>query len=344
MRWAFSRYRLEFKHPFTTAHGSRTGTDSVFVRLEHAGEVGYGEATLPPYLKEKPEEVVDALRRIAGLEIDGPAKLLELVQQGELPTSGGAGTRAAIHTALVDLIGKKKQLTANEVVGCADLKNPVTLVTIDILPLPMVKARLQELPESGGLKVKVKDSTSVAIVRSIIDLDQRPLLLDANQGLPDVRTALELINAANSRLLGLEQPFKVTNGGAQQALSRTAGTWIYADEAVANMAELELLNGDYNGLNIKLMKCGGLDRAKALAARAGELGMRVMLGSMSESSLGCTALGHLAGMADLLDLDGPVLIKNDPFVGAEMKQGRFVMPTGPGVGVEKVIDLDFSLA
>ncbi len=341
MRWAFCRYRLEFKHPFTTAHGSRTGTDAVFVRLEHAGHVGYGEATLPPYLKEKPDDVVATLQQVAGLEADGPDQLLEVLQHRDLIKPGNAGGRAAIHTALIDVIGKIRQLPVHELLGISKLKQGIALVTVGIVSPDMVETRLKELPMSGGLKIKVKDASDAGIIRIIRVLDPRPLLLDANQGLPDVDAALQLIAAAQGGLLGLEQPFETRNEEAQKAIGVQTDVCIYADEAVCDMAQLEVAAEVYNGLNIKLMKCGGLDRAKDLALRAGQLGMKVMLGSMSESSLGCTALGHLAGMAELLDLDGPVLIKNDPFVGAEMKLGQLVMPDAPGIGADLVRELDF---
>lgn len=153
-------------------------------------------------------------------------------------------------------------------------------------------------------------------------LDGRPLFLDANQGLSTIQEALLLVEAAGDRLLAMEQPFPVKRNDLQKQLQERLGVVIHGDESIQDLNELENSVGVFKGLNIKLMKCGGLDRAKALMDRAAVLGMKVMLGSMSESSLGCTAMAHMAGKADIVDLDGPWSIKNDPFQGISMHHGK----------------------
>ena len=152
---------------------------------------------------------------------------------------------------------------------------------------------------------------------------------------------MEVCTVVGDRLVGLEQPFAVKDEGIQAELQRELHVCIYGDESIWGSADLERASGTFGGVNIKLMKCGGLDKAKAMADRAAELGMKVMLGCMSESSLGCTAMAHLAGAADLLDLDGPLLIRNDPFDGMIMKNGKLVMPEGPGIGANLTAELEF---
>ncbi|MEO8734812.1 MAG: enolase C-terminal domain-like protein, partial [Flavobacteriales bacterium] len=165
-----------------------------------------------------------------------------------------------------------------------------------------------------------------------------------NQGLTHVDDALELTAAVGDRLLGLEQPFAVGMDDLQRSLQERIGTCVYGDESIQNEADILLQQGNFKGLNIKLMKCGGLDRAKKMAERGKALGMQVMLGSMSESSLGCTALAQLAGQAQVLDLDGPWLIKNDPFTGITMQKERLRVPNGPGIGARLQVDLAFHSA
>lgn len=342
LRLSYCPYRLEFKHPFGTAHGVRTGTDSIFIKLEGDGVIGYGEVTLPPYLKEKPAEVIQHLERIGA---SGPITPESLQAQLDDPTWFGLdapGCRAGLQMALSDWIARNKQITLNELLDTRNLKQSLTIVTLGITPEAELAAKLAELPDSDALKLKVKDESAVGIIQIIRNIDKRLIFLDANQGLHSVETALSLAQAAGDRLLGFEQPFPAAEKAMQDELQEQLQVAVYGDESIQNLIELENSVGRFKGVNIKLMKCGGLDLAKVMAERAVELGLKVMLGSMSESSLGCTAMAHLSGYADILDLDGPILIKNDPFEGMAMKHGKLVMPDQPGIGAVLKAELQFT--
>jgi L-alanine-DL-glutamate epimerase-like enolase superfamily enzyme len=341
LRISYCPFRLLFRHPFATSHGVREGTDSVFIRLEEEGFTGYGEVTLPPYLKERPAEAIALLHRLAALHIGDSAELLKVLDDEAFFGEGSPGCRAGTHTALIELLGKKARRSARELLDLPDGGTAITLMTLGIMPLAELEERLRELPDSGALKVKVGDTDPVARLQRTMELDARPLFLDANQGLSLLTEALELAEAVGDRLLGLEQPFAVGRDALQRNLQEHLGTCIYGDESIQNITDIELQKGNFNGLNIKLMKCGGLDRAKQMAERGRALGMQVMLGSMSESSLGCTALAQLAGEAQVLDLDGPWLIKNDPFTGITLEQGRIRVPGGPGIGARLNEELVF---
>lgn len=341
LRLSYCPYRLEFKHPFGTAHGVRTGTDSIFIRLEDQGTVGYGEVTLPPYLKEKPAEVIQHLERIGA---SGPITSESLQAKLDAPTWFGPdapGCRAGLQTALSDWIARNKQITLTELLDTRNLKQSLTLITLGITPEAELAAKLSELPDSDALKLKVEDESAIGIIQTIRNIDNQPIFLDANQGLRSVEAALCLAKTAGDRLLGFEQPFPVAERTMQAELQEQLQVTVYGDESIQNLIELEDSASRFKGVNIKLMKCGGLVRAKEMAERAMELGLKVMLGSMSESSLGCTAMAHLSGYADILDLDGPILIKNDPFEGMVMQHGKLVMPGGPGIGAVLVGDLPF---
>jgi len=344
LRISYCPFRLLFRHPFATSHGVREGTDSIFIRLEEEGFTGYGEVTLPPYLKEKPEDVIALLHQLASLRIADSSALLKVLDDGAVFGVGSPGCRAGVHTALIDLLGKKAKRTAREILDLPDRGTAITLVTVGITPLAELEQRLRELPQSGALKVKVGLTGSMAMLNRIMELDGRPLFLDANQGLAQVDEALELAALVGDRLVGLEQPFSTGMDTLQRSLQERIGTCVYGDESIQNEADIELQKGNFKGLNIKLMKCGGLDRAMKMAERGKALGMQVMLGSMSESSLGCTALAQLAGQAQVLDLDGPWLIKNDPFTGITMEQGNIRVPDGPGIGARLTVDLGFAPA
>ena len=141
--------------------------------------------------------------------------------------------------------------------------------------------------------------------------------------------AIEVVGV--ERVVGLEQPFAKDRWELHKELANECPITVYGDESIQGLDDLERAPEAFGGVNLKLMKCGGLDVAEAMAERARELGLKVMLGSMSESTLGCGAMASLQHVADLADLDGPWLISNDPFEGLEMHQGRLVMD-----GIERI--------
>lgn len=334
-------YRLLFKHPFTTSHGMRDGTDSIFLRLEYNGKVGYGEVTLPPYLTEKPHDVLELLHGavVTGVKtIEGLAKLLD----DQHFWAAHPGCRAGLQMAYMDVLGHMIQSPVAHLIKATQIKQPISLVTLGISRPEEVPMKLRELPQSGALKLKMEGPRSIPMLRAVLERDPRPVFIDANQGFCSVREFLEISATAADRLLAMEQPFDMNDRELQTGAQAAYEGCIYGDESIQDLGDLERAKGVFGGVNIKLMKCGGLDRAKQLADRAEELGMRVMLGSMSESSLGCTAMAHLAGQADLIDLDGPWLLRNDPYRGLDLRNGKLVMPDGPGVGAVRAAPLQFS--
>lgn len=325
-------FRLLFIHPFRTSHGERDGTDSIFIRLEEGGMIGYGEVTLPPYLLEKPKDVIEKLLSLAQLELDDHRKLADHLNDPSAFSAHQQGARAGLQMALIDLESKRSDRTVAQLLDAYGSKNGSTLVTLGISDLKDLRDKISELPPSGALKVKVEGAMALQTIAEIKRWDDRPLFLDANQGLSQVADVLDLVAAGGDRLWGLEQPFPVDRPDLQRAAQHAVNVCIYGDESIQCMQDLIDNVGIFGGVNIKLMKCGGLDRAKNMVVNARQHGMKVMLGSMSESSLGCTAMAHLACQADIIDLDGPWLIKNDPFVGLTMREGGFVLPAGLGIG------------
>lgn len=341
MRISYCPYRLLFKRPFGTAHGLRDGTDSVFFAIKEDGHTGYGEVTLPPYVKETVPEVIERMRALAARRGERADTLLRAVD-GLKELDQAPACRAGAAMALIDLVGKQRGTTARTLLGIQRNRTPITLTTIGISPTEEVAERLADLPASGALKVKVGDPEAMTRLNVILTRYTGLLFLDANEGLEDLKDAVALAGmVGNERLLGFEQPFAPGRDHLARELSGQCGAVVYADEAVQTCADLAAQAVNYGGVNVKLMKCGGLDRAKRIADEARRHGLRLMLGSMSESSLGCTAMAQLAGEADLVDLDGPWLIKNDPFAGLRMDQGALVVPDGPGLGAVLNLPLEF---
>lgn len=341
LKLSYCPYRLLFKHPFSTSHGPRDGTDTLFIRAEEDGAFGYGEVTLPPYVKETIAETIVRLGSVANRGIPRPGQLLtQLETLTEI--QGAPGFRAGLSTALIDLISNHRQWTVRKLLEISGSEQPITLMTIGVCSADEAQARLAELPRSGGLKLKVGDPESNTRVARIIGLDDRRLLLDGNQGFKTMLDAADLARSVGDRLIGFEQPFETTTDAMNEWLAEETTVNVFADESIQDRADLGAKYAHFSGVNLKLMKCGGLDLAKAMADKARQLGMQVMLGSMSESSLGCSAMAQLAPEADIVDLDGPWLIKNDPFKGIAMVNGQLQLPDGPGIGATLVADLQFT--
>lgn len=340
LRISVSPYRLLFRHPFETAHGLRDGTDALFVRVEENHAEGTGEIALPPYVKETIAGARSRLRALAQRKNWTAEELLaNLDRLAELADSPPA--RAGLHTALIDLLAKRHNQSVKEELAIDGFEQPVMVMTIGICTPEEALQRLKELP-SAAIKMKVGDNLAFSRIRTIAGATEAAILLDGNQGVGSVDEAAALLEAVPlPRRLGIEQPFSPRHDEWNVALRERTGTVVYADESCQGLDDLDRIAGSFDGVNLKLMKCGGLDKARDMAVRADELNLRVMLGCMSESSLGCTAMAHLASAATILDLDGPWLLRNDPWQGMGCGDGALEMPAGIGAGVRAVFDMDF---
>ncbi|MEO7080718.1 MAG: enolase C-terminal domain-like protein, partial [Flavobacteriales bacterium] len=216
--------------------------------MKEDGVIGYGEVTLPPYLKEKPASVISLLHRIGALEIGSSAALLRVLEDENLFGTDAQGCRAGLQTALSDLLARKVQIPVHQYVGIEQLKAGITLVTVGLSKLKELPGKLQELPQSGALKLKVGHEGSCDTMRIISELDERPLFLDANQGLMTIEDALALVEAAGDRLFAMEQPFPVNRSDLQRELVGRLNVCIYGDESIQDLIELEEAVGVFNGV------------------------------------------------------------------------------------------------
>ncbi len=310
-------FRLKFRHPFGTAHGFRDGTDSVFIKLVRNGIAGYGEATMPPYVKEDQRSVIESLERVD----------LEMLDRADLEGLHGLGpcARAGISTAFFDLVSREKDVPIGELlqVEIESVPNRISLITLGLCPIDEIASKLDQLPKFNGLKIKLNGDQDEQRLKVILKHDPRPILIDANQAWHHLDQAFKMIDLIPpERLIGFEQPFAVDRTDLQLGLMDRSEVTVYADESIQTLNDLYNASEQFNGVNLKLMKCGGLDMAVAMARLARSNRMKVMLGSMSESSIGCAAMFQLAPIAQVLDLDGPWLIANDPSQGLDLVDGE----------------------
>lgn len=346
VRIAFARHKLLYHHPFGTAHGVRDCTDALYLRLEQDGHYGYGEATFPPYLPDNREELVSEL-----YSTDIQNIIIECIKSAQgsvkLPIDHiRPAFRNVIAMAVFDLIARQRKVRVSELLsGLAIGKgtaSPKALFTIGLGPLEEIPLRIKGMPNGASLKVKVGGEDDARMVAHILELTDAELFLDGNQGFRSVEQVIDLVELIGiDRLLGIEQPFGKQDLGLHRQLRSMIDVPVYADESIQGLSDLGLMLDAFDGVNIKLMKCGGLDRAVQLIEGTGRAGRKVMLGCMSEATLGCAAMAQLAGHADVLDLDGPWLIANDPFQGVRLSNGKYVVHGSYGIGVELVSPLNF---
>jgi L-alanine-DL-glutamate epimerase-like enolase superfamily enzyme len=334
MQLHFTPYTLELRHTFTLTGLSRTTTPVMLVEIEQDGIVGFGEASMPPYLGENHETATAFLSRV---KLNGDLTLDSLdgtLRDLDAIAPDNHAAKAAVDIALHDWLGKRLHRAWYEIWGLDPSAAPPTSFTIGIDRRDVIREKVKEANAFRILKVKLGSDHDREIIETIRELTDRPLRVDVNQGWRDCNAALKVIEwLAGKNVELVEQPFPSGMLDEQAWLKERSPLPIIADEAVARMKDLPGAAGLYHGVNIKLMKCTGMHEAYTMANTAHHLGLKVMLGCMTETSCAILAAAQLSPLVDYADLDGAFLIRNDPFSGTAVVDGRVVIPKGPGIGV-----------
>ncbi len=335
MRLAIRPFTIELKEPFALASGSRTTTPAVLAELHHAGLVGYGEVALPPYLGWTQAAVCRALERVAWPDDANPLNLDALLEaaagaMGDLPPA-----LAALDIALHDLFGKIIGQPLYALWGLDLARRPPTSLTVSLGAPETIRRKVAQATEYEVIKLKLGGPTDRALVAAAREATDRPLSVDANQGWRDREAALDFIGwLAERNVLFVEQPFPASRADDHAWLTERSPLPIIGDEAIRGLADIVAARGVYHGVNVKLAKCGGLRVAYRMLITARALGLKVLLGCMTETSCAVSAAAHLSPLADWADLDGAALIANDPFAGARLIAGRLTPQPAPGIGVQ----------
>lgn len=334
----FFPYELQLRHAFNLAKYSRTTTPDVQVRIEYDGIVGYGEASMPPYLGESVESVTKFLSQLDLSQFSDPFRIEEIHEYMESVAPNNRAAKASVDIALHDLLGKIMGQPWYKIWGLNPEKAPSTSFTIGIDTAEVVRQKVDEAAPYNVLKVKMgldNDKELVDIIRSKTD---RPICVDANQGWNDKEKALEMCHWLSERnCLFVEQPMPKEMIDETAWLRERSPLPIIADEFLQRLPDVRRAAEAYDGINIKLMKSTGMHEAYKMAVLARSLGMKVMLGCMTETSCAVTAAAQLAPMVDWADLDGNLLIANDLFDGIKIVEGKVTIPDRPGIGVEPLV-------
>jgi L-alanine-DL-glutamate epimerase-like enolase superfamily enzyme len=334
MRLSYHPRTLTLARTFTIARDSRDEEVVVGVEIHHEGHVGYGEATPIDRYDETPESACAFLDRAEPLLGDDPFAL-EDIEARLRRHPGEMAAKAALDAALHDLIGKLAGQPTWRLLGLRR-RTPETSFTIGIDTVEGTEERVNEAVAAGFRRLKIKlggpeDVPRLDVIRRATDL---PLRVDANEGwtLETARELLPLLERLGVELV--EQPFPAADLDAFTGLRRlNSSIPVVIDEGCHTLADVAAVARYADGINIKLAKSGGLREALRMVAAARALGLRVMLGCMVESGAGIAPAAQMASLCDFVDLDGHLLLAEDPFVGLGFEEGRLVLSDAPGLGI-----------
>lgn len=327
MSLTWEPYTLRLKTTWRIAHGATNERHNVFVRIHE----GLGEAAAVPHHGESQAGIIAYLKDIAERDWD-PFLMEDMLNQ--FP-AGSAAARAAIDLALHDELGKRLGQPLYRLLGLDPNRAPLTSFTISMdEPSAMAeRARASGLPI---LKIKVGGVQDEKVLAAIRQATSARLRVDANAGWSREQAAELIPRLVEYGLEFIEQPLPMGDiEGLRWLRAKKLGVPIFADENVKTAKDVAAHAGAVDGVVIKLMKTGGIREALRAIHVARALDMQVMIGCMVESTLGVTAAAHLAPLCDYADLDGPLLIANDPYEGVCYQGARLLLPDRPGLGVTR---------
>ncbi len=337
MKLNFRPYTLELKHAFNLAASSRTTTPVVLTRIDHEGVSGYGEASMPPYLGESHETVANFLARVALEPFRDPFRMEEILDRVDSIAPGNPAAKASVDIALHDLVGKLLGQPWYRIWGLSPENSPMTSFTIGIDTEEVVRQKVREAEGYGILKVKLGRDTDRMMIETIRSATRVPLCVDVNQGWTDRREALDMIHWLRDQgVQFVEQPMPRERLDDNAWLTQHSPLPTIGDEAVLTAEDIPRAFQVYSGVNIKLMKCGGMREARRMVDVARTLGMKVMIGCMTETSCAVSAAAQLSPLVDWADLDGNLLISNDVFQGVRIQEGKITLPDAPGIGATPI--------
>lgn len=334
----FFPYELKLRHVFTVATYSRTTTPDVQVEITYDGVTGYGEASMPQYLGQTVQSVTAFLQKVDLSQFNDPFQLEDILAYVDSLSPGDTAAKAAVDIALHDLVGKLLGAPWYKIWGLNKDKAPSTTFTIGIDTADVVKQKTRECANQFNiLKVKLgreNDKEMIETIRSVTDL---PIAVDINQGWKDKEKAIdEIFWLKEHGIVMVEQPMPKELREDIAWLTEKSPLPIFADEAIQRLKDIKNVAGAYSGINIKLMKCTGMHEAWKMLNYARAIGMKVMVGCMTETSCAVSAAAQLSPAVDFADLDGNLLISNDRFKGMEVVKGKITLPDRPGIGVVKL--------
>jgi len=328
-----STYDLNLEVPFAIARGTTSAHRICVAEIEYAGLTGYGEASPSAYYGDSLENAMATIEGARAIVGDDPFAIRYVSERLKQLFPASPSGRAVVDAALYDIMGKLAALPLYKLLGLSRKALPLTSFTVGVEDVSLAESRIEILKTFPVLKVKVGFGEEESLLRLLARETGAVLRVDANEGWR-ADEAIEKINAWKKYSIEFfEQPLPKQDKDGYSNLRKATEATIFVDEGVASKEDILQWVGLADGINIKLMKCGGISEALDMISVARAVGLKTMLGCMVESALGITAAAHIAPLVDYCDLDGNLLITNDPFLGVRATGGIINLPDLPGLGV-----------
>jgi L-alanine-DL-glutamate epimerase-like enolase superfamily enzyme len=327
--------RLNLKHTWTTVMSSSEYRDTLHVSYSRDGITGHGEGAPIVRYKESAESAKQAVDSVRDLLLAAdPAQFSKIMDQVGRRVQGEFAGKAAIDLALMDWTGQKLGVPLYRYFGLDPADAPITTFSIGIDDPKTTRQKVEEAAPFPILKIKVGLDSDEATIEAVRSVTKKPLRVDANEGWKDKEEAVRKINWLETQGVEfIEQPLPADRIEDTRWIRARVHIPIIADEACRHSDDIPKLREAYDGVNVKLDKAGGMLEAYRMIELAKSYGMKTMLGCMVSSSCTVTAAAHLSPLVDYADLDGNLLIANDPFRGVTVRDGKLILPNRPGLGL-----------
>lgn len=327
MKLHFHKTELHLKETFSIAYGNYDKRDALVVKLSHLGKDGYGECVSINYYGINLEDFVLKLKeiqpRIENQKIIHPKEFFAFLEQFQLHHF----LLSALDCAYWDLFGKLENKSFSDI---NQLENKTLAESSITISIAEIDEQIRKIENSSWNKFKVKcNGFNLKNTEKLLNLN-RNIALDANASFTKEDCLFIQETSGFQKLMYIEQPLEIGNFGILK--NGNSVNWM-ADEDCQDITFLEKLKPYYSSINIKLMKCGGLTPALEMITEAKKLGYKIMLGCMTESSIGISASCAIAGLLDFADLDGANLISNDYATGSFVDNGKIILSEKPGLGI-----------
>lgn len=328
--------RLNLRHTWTTTMSSSTYRETLHSRFIRDGITGYGEGAGIVRYRQNAQEGLKALEAVKGLIASAdPWRFDRLLADLDRRLPGQRAALAAVDLALMDWMGKQLGIPLYRHFGLDPADAAITTMSIGIDTPELTRQKIREAPDFPFYKIKVGLASDEATLDAVRSVTQKPLRVDANEGWTSKEEAVRKINWLESQgVQFIEQPMPAHMVEEARWVRGRVHIPIFADEACHSAEDIPKLRDAFDGIVVKLDKCGGLNEAFRQITVAKALGMKTMIGCMVSSSCTITAAAHLSPLVDYADLDGNLLISNDPFVGVKVDKGKLILPNAPGLGLK----------
>jgi L-alanine-DL-glutamate epimerase-like enolase superfamily enzyme len=333
MKCNYFAYELAFKYPFTISKGTKTHQPTLVTELDFHGLKGYGEAPAIAYYNIPVEKMTSDLESKKGFiekfSLTDPERywhyLHHLIPRNNFLV-------CALDMAAWDIYGKLKDKPLWQLWNLVPENSPVTDYTIGIDSIEKMAAKMKEKPWPV-YKIKMGTEDDIEMIKALRGETDAIFRVDANAGWTTEQALQKIPLLQELGVELIEQPLATDNWEGMKLLKEISAVPLIADESCVVEADVDKCHQYFHGVNIKLTKCSGITPARRMIAKARQLGMKVMIGSMNESTIGSAAIAHLAPLADYLDMDGPLLLKEDLATGISYNNGKIRFSGDPGLGI-----------